>query len=117
MRRSGQISALSLLGMVVLALVAVFPGSASGESDHSTASATLRDANGNQVGRVVFASSGSSVVVAARVERVPAGFRGFHVHAVGSCVAPFTGVPCPDAATLATGDAGGGRIACGVITR
>ena len=92
MRKSRHISALSFLGVMLLALVAVFPGSASGDSADSrdSATATLRDANGNVVGRVVFGTSGDSVVVAARVSTASAGFHGFHVHAVGVCQAPFT---------------------------
>ncbi|MGH9212362.1 MAG: superoxide dismutase family protein [Acidimicrobiales bacterium] len=90
MRRSRRISALSLLGVLALVLLAVFPGSASGDSGRSTASATLRDANGTVVGRVVFATAGDSVVVAARVDGATPGFHGFHVHAVGVCEAPFT---------------------------
>jgi len=87
---------LSFLSVVVLALVAVFPGSASGDTQGSSdgrgssATATLRDAAGNVVGRVVLGTTGDSVVVAARVGTATPGFHGFHVHAVGVCQPPFT---------------------------
>lgn len=178
---------LSAIGAAALALVVLLPGSASG-GDRDVATAVLRDASGATIGRVVLTASGNSTIVAARVNGLTTGFHGFHVHAVGQCVAPFTtagghhnpagaghgdhagdmpvlmaqgsgtansvvqtdrftlaslfdadgsaiivhadrdnlahiparysaaGVPGPDAATLATGDAGA-RFACGVVTR
>lgn len=189
MRRFRGISGLSLLAALALVLMAFSPGSASGSSeDDRSVSATLRDANGTTIGRVVLTPAGESVVVSVRATRLTEGFHGFHIHAVGQCVAPFTtagghfnptnathgdhagdlpsllvmrngtaaaavqtdaftisqlfdadgsavivhadrdnfahiptrysaaGVPGPDAATLATGDAGA-RVACGVVTR
>lgn len=179
---------LSAIGAAALALVVLLPGSASGAGDRDSATAVLRDANGTTIGRVVMTASGNSTIVSAHVNGLTTGFHGFHVHAVGQCVAPFTtagghhnptaaghgdhagdmpvlmaqgsgranslvqtdrftlaslfdadgsavivhadrdnlahiparysaaGVPGPDAATLATGDAGA-RFACGVLTR
>ena len=156
---------------------------------HGAAAAELHDAAGNEVGTVRFLPQGhDKVAVRATAARLPAGFHGFHVHAVGLCEAPFTSAgghynpggtghgahagdmpvlfvqgdgevwaefetdaftidelldangsavivhagpdnyaniptryssasgPGPDAATLATGDAGA-RIACGVVER
>jgi Cu-Zn family superoxide dismutase len=51
----------------------------------------LHDAEGNDVGTVRLAAIGTSLVrvrVAAR--GLPAGFHGFHIHAVGLCEPPFT---------------------------
>ena len=90
MRRFRRFNALSLLGILALALVVLAPGSASGSSDSSRATAVLKDANGVVVGRVALATVGNTVVVAARFDHQTAGFHGFHVHAVGLCEAPFT---------------------------
>jgi Cu-Zn family superoxide dismutase len=55
------------------------------------ATAVLRDAEGERVGRVVVERRGRRTFVTARVTRgVEPGFHGFHVHAVGRCEPPFT---------------------------
>lgn len=90
-QRTRDARRLSAIGAVALALVVLIPGSASGSgSDTNVAQAILRDANGATVGRVVLTSTGNSVIVAAHATGLTAGFHGFHVHAVGQCVAPFT---------------------------
>jgi Cu-Zn family superoxide dismutase len=90
--------ALSAVGVLAVLVLAFAPGSAAGgsgsssESDTSgsAATATLRDANGVTVGRVVLAPvRGGSTGVAARITGpLAAGFHGFHVHAVGLCEPP-----------------------------
>jgi Cu-Zn family superoxide dismutase len=65
-----------------------------------TARATIRDAGGAVLGTLVLQQIRSNTVaVAVRVNRLPAGFHGFHVHAVGTCdpatVDPTTGAPAP----------------------
>jgi len=180
-----MLATLALMGLTV----AVVPSSAVAYDDSRGASATVRDASGRTLGTVVFQPSGGKILVAGRLSGLTAGFHGFHIHAVGQCVAPFTTAgghlnpggtthgnhagdlpllkvaadgrtssvtesdtvtfadifdadgaaiiihaspdnyanipadrystatgPGPDAATLATGDAGG-RVACGVIVR
>jgi superoxide dismutase, Cu-Zn family len=54
------------------------------------AAAVLNEANGQKVGVVVFKESEGKVDVSAEVWGVAAEFHGFHVHAVGECVPPFT---------------------------
>jgi Cu-Zn family superoxide dismutase len=53
-------------------------------------SATLRDGKGKRVGTVTFRQRDGRgpVSVTARVRGLPAGFHGFHIHAVGQCQAP-----------------------------
>jgi Cu-Zn family superoxide dismutase len=51
----------------------------------------LYNTNGNQVGKVRLTQEGSgNVAVQAHVHDLPPGFHGFHVHAVGECIPPFT---------------------------
>ena len=50
----------------------------------------LRDASGNPVGVAKLTEDDGEVLVRATVHDLPAGFHGFHVHANGECVAPFT---------------------------
>jgi Cu-Zn family superoxide dismutase len=54
-----------------------------------TAAATLRDTNGASVGEVELRQAPLGVIARVRLEGVPAGEHGFHVHEVGSCVPPF----------------------------
>lgn len=90
MRDARRLSAIGAVALA-LALVVLVPGSASGEADQQgIAQAVLRDATGATVGRVVLTTTGHSVVVAVHATGLTAGFHGFHVHAVGQCVAPFT---------------------------
>jgi Cu-Zn family superoxide dismutase len=68
---------------------------ASEQSATTAATAVLRDAAGNVVGRVVFTSSGGPALIAVTA-RLPAGvgvdgIRGFHVHANDN---PANGVGC-----------------------
>lgn len=53
-------------------------------------SVAMKNAGGATVGTVTFtaASAGGPVDVRANVRRMQPGFHGFHIHAVGSCVAP-----------------------------
>lgn len=51
---------------------------------------TLHDAAGEIVGFVRLTKQGAKVIVRAQAEDLTPGFHGFHVHAVGECVAPFT---------------------------
>jgi superoxide dismutase, Cu-Zn family len=53
-----------------------------------TASALMRDASGNTLGRLTIAQTGSGLTVSGTLTGVPAGTHGIHVHAVGQCDAP-----------------------------
>jgi superoxide dismutase, Cu-Zn family len=65
------------------------PGSTVPHSEMSggdvVALAQLATPQGQQVGTVRFAVSGSVVTVSAAVQGLPAGFKGFHIHAIGKC--------------------------------
>src|SRR5207244_7905573 len=50
--------------------------------------ACLGDALGNQVGTVSFTLAGSQVRVTVNARGLTPGWHGFHIHEVGSCVAP-----------------------------
>ncbi|WP_420474515.1 superoxide dismutase family protein [Noviherbaspirillum sp. ST9] len=56
-----------------------------------SADVKLYNTTGNPVGKVRLTQEGSGTVsVQAQVHDLPPGFHGFHVHAVGECVPPFT---------------------------
>jgi len=61
------------------------------QADDPEAKAVLRNAAGSRVGHIKFAQDGDltkvKVVIDAPLTSLSAGFHGFHVHAVGSCVA------------------------------
>lgn len=50
----------------------------------------LHDAAGASIGFVKLTKQGGKVIVRGEVSGLTPGFHGFHVHAVGQCVAPFT---------------------------
>ncbi len=60
------------------------------QADGPSARVHLRDAAGNPVGEVKLTQEDGTVLVRATVHNLPAGFHGFHVHAKGECIAPFT---------------------------
>jgi superoxide dismutase, Cu-Zn family len=60
------------------------PASAGG----ATAEAALLDANGQQVGTVTLTEAGTGVQLAVRVEGLPAGTHGIHIHETGTCTPP-----------------------------
>jgi Cu-Zn family superoxide dismutase len=82
-RRWAVLSAVAALLLAGGTLVA-------GADEISEAEATLRNASGANVGVAEFSQRGDLVRVEARVTGLPSGFHGFHIHSVGSCVAPFT---------------------------
>ena len=59
-------------------------------SERRTAVATIHDATGQRVGVAFFRERQGEVAVTGAVRGLAPGFHGFHVHAVGECVAPFT---------------------------
>ena len=79
----------AVAGMV--ALLALSAGIAVGQGDDGTAAkALLHDAGGALVGVAKLTESDGAVRVRVEVEGLPAGFHGFHVHAIGVCTPPFT---------------------------
>jgi superoxide dismutase, Cu-Zn family len=55
-----------------------------------TARATLKDANGKDVGSATLTQTPGGVLIAVSVKGLPAGEHAFHMHAVGKCEPPFT---------------------------
>jgi Cu-Zn family superoxide dismutase len=91
---------------VLLAATAIIaPGGEAGGSSSrhgSDALATLHDAGGAKIGTVKLEQEGDAVHFKIKIHSAAPGFHGFHVHATGTCVAPFTsagGHYNPNAAT------------------
>jgi Cu-Zn family superoxide dismutase len=87
-----------------LAVTAVAPGAGSADPTTTdappTAVATIRDANGATLGTLTLVQiQNNTVLVSVNVNRLPAGFHGFHVHEVGLCdpnaTDPTTGARAP----------------------
>ena len=82
--------------MAILAAVALATGIgaalATGDDERSgrRATAVLHDEAGQRVGVAVFKERHGKVTVSAAVSSLAPEFHGFHVHAVGECVPPFT---------------------------
>jgi Cu-Zn family superoxide dismutase len=85
LRMAAIVVALLIAGAAALA--AASPDS-SGQGNTKRAAATLINAAGQTVGGVAFEQRRGTIVVRVRTHGLPAGFHGFHVHAVGRCQAP-----------------------------
>jgi Cu-Zn family superoxide dismutase len=85
-RRFGRVQTAAAVGAVLLSLI----GWVGGARADDGAGAKLRDAAGDPVGVVHLNEKDGGVLVRAVVHGLPAGFHGFHVHAVGQCTPPFT---------------------------
>ncbi|MFT4043986.1 MAG: superoxide dismutase family protein [Gordonia sp. (in: high G+C Gram-positive bacteria)] len=59
-------------------------------SGSEEAVAELHDTEGASIGEATFASSGSAVVITLKVNGLPAGFHGVHIHENGVCSGDFT---------------------------
>jgi len=55
----------------------------------AVASATLKNAEGEQVGQVILDETPNGVLVRARFTDLPSGTHGFHIHQTGKCEPPF----------------------------
>jgi superoxide dismutase, Cu-Zn family len=55
-----------------------------------TAKASLKDAQGKDVGQVQLTQTPHGVLLKMTLKGVPPGQRAFHIHAVGKCEPPFT---------------------------
>jgi Cu-Zn family superoxide dismutase len=79
---------------VLLGATAVLvPGGEAGGSSSRhgrDARATLQDATGANIGTVKLEQDGDNVHFKVKISAATPGFHGFHVHATGTCVAPFT---------------------------
>jgi Cu-Zn family superoxide dismutase len=83
-RRSGAVVIL-LLAFAAAALLGTGPVSA---KDRAEARALLRNSAGGPVGVAKLTEEKGKVLVRVTVHDLAPGFHGFHVHAVGSCLAP-----------------------------
>ncbi len=73
---------------MMLALCVLMSG-APARANQMSAEIKLYDRVGHQVGRVKLTPHGGDVAVQVRVQDLPPGFHGFHMHAVGECIPPF----------------------------
>ena len=91
MRSIRAVAAVAILASVALA-TGIGAALATGDDERSgrRATAVLHDAAGQRVGVAVFKERHGKVTVSAAVSRLEPEFHGFHVHAVGECVPPFT---------------------------
>jgi superoxide dismutase, Cu-Zn family len=91
MRSIKAVGAVAILASVALA-TGIGAALATGDDERSgrRATAVLHDATGQRVGVAVFKERHGEVTVSASVSRLAPDFHGFHVHAVGECVPPFT---------------------------
>ena len=109
MRRSRRMIPLAGLGVVSMLVAGCGDDDASTSGAAQTtapaapttsapgAAADMVGPDGRSMGRVTFAETGGRMVVECRLTDLPAGFHGFHVHAVGKCE------PGPPAFTSAGG--------------
>lgn len=84
-----------LLGIATVALAGALTAPLYGSGGETSSSRNhvkvdLHDAAGADVGFVKLTKQGDKVIVRGEVTGFTPGFHGFHVHAVGQCVAPFT---------------------------
>ncbi len=80
MFRAARASLAVALSLAAVPLVAVAAGPA--------AKATLKDAQGKEVGTATFKPAKGGVRIAVSVAGLPPGKHGFHVHAIGKCDPP-----------------------------
>jgi Cu-Zn family superoxide dismutase len=90
-RKRFLINGLGLLALVLVAAVAAI--SISGQvaargGRNEKAEVRLRNAAGQEIGKVKFKQERDGVSVEVDVHGLTPGFHGFHVHTVGSCVGP-----------------------------
>ena len=76
--------------MIVAGIAGLLLASLALPAAAQTARASLKDANGKDVGSATLTQTPGGVLIAVSVKGVPAGEHAFHVHAVGKCEPPFT---------------------------
>jgi Cu-Zn family superoxide dismutase len=84
---TGGLSLLLLAGCASSRPVTVTSGDAAATG---AAYAQVRDVSGADLGRLTFTPATEGVRVQGTLQGLPPGTHGFHLHAVGACVAPFT---------------------------
>jgi Cu-Zn family superoxide dismutase len=76
--------------MRIATLTATLLAAAALPAAAQTASAALKNAQGQDVGTVTLTQTPGGVLLNLSVKGMPAGEHAFHVHAVGKCEPPFT---------------------------
>jgi Cu-Zn family superoxide dismutase len=82
---SRSIAFLAVLAAVMFGVVGTAGVGQTDTSGGRLAHAVVKDVNGVTLGTVSFFSSNGKIAVSGRLTGIPAGFHGFHVHAVGTC--------------------------------
>lgn len=79
------------MSTALMAAASLMALSAPASAWNLSADAKLYDTVGNPVGKAKLTQESSgNVVVQVNVHNLPPGFHGFHIHAVGECIPPFT---------------------------
>jgi Cu-Zn family superoxide dismutase len=78
----------SCAAMTVLLLGAACGTLASAEKERQTATAAIKDGNGQNVGQAKFKASRGGVEMSVTVENLSPGVHAIHIHAAGICEAP-----------------------------
>jgi superoxide dismutase, Cu-Zn family len=73
-----------------LAVSATLLASAAVPAAAQSAKATLRNADGKDVGTAALTETPTGVLITLSVSGLPPGERAFHIHSVGKCEPPFT---------------------------
>ena len=79
------------MGTTLMLIVSLTALIAPARAWNLSADAKLYNTAGNQVGKVKLTQErNGNVAIQVHVHDLPPGFHGFHVHAVGECISPFT---------------------------
>src|SRR3954467_1936953 len=89
-RKQFLINGLGVLALVLATVVAAISisGQAAARGGDNKAKVRLQNAAGALIGEVKFEQERNGVSVKVKVRGLTPGFHGFHVHSIGSCVAP-----------------------------
>lgn len=81
---------MSIRKKITICVAAVVLGAAAANAQEtSTATAEMRNLEGQTVGQVELQESPHGLIVTAEFTGLPEGARAFHIHAVGECEPPF----------------------------
>ncbi len=75
--------------LAVSAAIIALGAATSGAQDAATATAEIKNVEGQSVGQVQLQETPHELIVTAEVTGLPEGAHGFHIHAVGACEPPF----------------------------
>lgn len=75
--------------LAVSAAIMVLGAATAGAQEATTATAELKNLDGQSIGQVELRETPHGLIVTAEVTGLPEGEHGFHIHAVGQCEPPF----------------------------